>query len=89
MSHQQRKGFLTYWRDRSVTSHKFDALDAVVDDFANKRNFGVMPADAIQGIVVATPDVPGGTYEELIANLGKLARAGLLLRIDNPSVLGS
>jgi hypothetical protein len=89
MSHQPRKAFLTYWRDRSLTSNKFDALDSVIDDFTNKRRFGVIPAEHIQGIIVSTPDVLGDTYEELIANLDKLARAGLLLKMDRPSSLGS
>jgi len=89
MSYQQRRGFLNYWRDRSLKSHKFEALDSVIDDYTNKRNFGPIPTDAIEGIVVATPDVLGDTYEELIANLDKLASAGLLLKINNSSAIGS
>jgi hypothetical protein len=41
-------------------------------------------AKGIQDVIVATPQTLGDNYEELIANLNKLASAGLRLNIAKP-----
>lgn len=55
------------------------------EKFANSirlcQNAQSQPADFV---LVASPEVLGDTYEELVTSLGHLAQAGLALRIAHP-----
>jgi hypothetical protein len=63
---------LSYARDFTVTENKFAEFDRLV------RERWKYPAD---GVLVSSPQVLGDTYEELTANLEKLAAADLALLI--------
>ena len=63
---------ISYARDMSLTTDKFEQFEALV------RNAWKSQAD---GVVVASPQVLGDTYDELVANLQKLADADLLLAV--------
>jgi hypothetical protein len=63
---------LSYARDLTVTENKFVEFDRLV------RERWKYQAD---GVLVSSPQVLGDTYEELTANLEKLAAADLALLI--------
>ena len=62
----------TYVRDLSLTADKFLEFDRLCRE---ARDLG------IETLIVATPQVLGDNYAELVTNLEKLAAAGLLLAI--------
>ena len=61
----------------------FDALDQLLADVAT-NNLRPIDGSAVDGIAVDCPQMLGDTYEELVANLDKIATAGLLLSIEEP-----
>ena len=73
MAEQNKFRFVSYARDMTVKADKFKTLDALVNDAKAKGD--------LDAVVVASPQVLGDTYEELVANLNKLASAELALVI--------
>jgi hypothetical protein len=72
----QNLRLVSYVRDLSLKTDKFVELDNLI------RNAWKDRADAV---AVMSPEILGDTYEELTANLKKLADARLLLAIIPPT----
>jgi hypothetical protein len=66
---------VSYARDFSVTSDKFVKFDQMVQNAWK---------DQAEAVIVASPQVLGDTYDELLVNLNKLGQAKLLLAIVPP-----
>ena len=66
---------VSYARDFSVTSDKFVKFDQMVQNAWK---------DQAEAVIVASPQVLGDSYDELLVNLNKLALANLLLAIVPP-----
>jgi hypothetical protein len=65
---------VSYVRDLTVADDKFSAFDRMIRDSEGN-------ADAV---LVSAPNILGDTFDELVMNLGKLARADLMLMIVPP-----
>jgi hypothetical protein len=66
---------ISYVRDLSIKTNKFSQFDEMI------RNAWKEQADAV---AIASPQVLGDTYDELIRNLNLLAEKNLLLAIVPP-----
>lgn len=73
---KQKLRVISYARDLKVQTNKFREFDNLL------RNLSKDQAD---GVAVASPQILGDNYEELVANLNKLATANLLLAIVPPN----
>jgi len=69
--------FVSYARDMTLDTDKFKELDRLVMEAKAKGE--------VDAVIVASPQVLGDTYEELVANLNKLAEAELAVVIVPPS----
>ena len=74
---EQKFRFVSYSRDRTVKADKFKQLDRLVGEAKLKGD--------VDAVVVESPQVLGDTYDELLANLNKLAQAELAVVIVPPS----
>lgn len=70
--------FVSYARDMTLEADKFKELDRLVREAKTRQD--------VDAVVVASPQVLGDTYEELIANLNKLADAELAVVVVPPRV---
>ena len=68
--------FVSYARDLGLRADKFKELDKLVTDAKKKGD--------VDAVIVASPQVLGDDYEELVANLNKLADAELAVVIVPP-----
>lgn len=76
MAEPSKFRFVSYTRDMSVQKDKFKQLNRLVN--------GARQTGDVDAVVVASPEVLGDTYEELVDNLNKLAGAELALVIVPP-----
>ena len=77
MAEQNKFRFVSYARDMKVQADKFKQLDRLVTEAKAKGE--------VDAVIVASPQVLGDTYDELVANLNKLADAELAVVIVPPS----
>ena len=77
MAEQKKFRFVSYARDMKVQTDKFKQLDRLVTEATAKGE--------VDAVIVASPQVLGDTYDELVANLNKLAAAELAVAIVPPS----
>lgn len=78
MAEPSKFRFVSYTRDLSVEKDKFKQLNRLIS--------GARQSGDVDAVVVASPEVLGDTYEELVANLNKLAGAELAVVIVPPPV---
>ncbi len=77
MAEQHKFRFVSYARDMKVMTDKFRQFDQLIGIARDKGEF--------DAVVVASPQVLGDTYDELVENLNKLANAELAVVIVPPS----
>ncbi len=76
MAEPSKFRFVSYTRDMSAQKDKFKQLNRLIN--------GARQTGDVDAVVVASPEVLGDTYDELVANLNKLAGAELALVIVPP-----
>lgn len=77
MAEQNKFRFASYARDMTLQMDKFKQLDRLVSKAKTKGD--------VDAVVVASPQVLGDTYDELVANLNKLADAELAVVVVPPA----